>query len=273
MITELQKQDFHKCLNVLNEQGQLEAKAIAMSVNPGRIFVDKPSAPTTGMIWLGNNDGFILFGDDSNQQFNGALNAFIDEVITPDAKKVGLKWFEVVGNHEKWNATIETLFKHRTLGSWNQKVYTLNEQSYQRKGELSLPQGYTIHKINEQLYGESTIQNITFLHETIEEFWSSPEQFFNNGIAYGAFWGNEIVSICYSGFVVNNIHCVGIETLAEHQGKKLAQILAHYFVQDCFENGMTVYWDCMEGNKPSVAVAEKIGFHNTFNYVGYEFSF
>ncbi|WP_408057173.1 GNAT family N-acetyltransferase [Ureibacillus acetophenoni] len=39
------------------------------------------------------------------------------------------------------------------------------------------------------------------------------------------------------------------------------------------ERGMFPYRDCMEGNKPSVAVAEKIGFKNVFNYVGYEFQF
>lgn len=271
MITELKREDFHKCLHLLNEQGQLEGKAIVLGVNPGRIFVDTPSAPKTGMIWLGNNDGFILFGDEENQQFNAALNLFIDEIITPDAKKVGLNCFEVVGNHEKWNETIETLFKHRRIGKWNQKVYTLDENSYTCESKLLLPQGYTVHKINEQLYEKNTINNIAFLHETIEEFWSSSKHFFKDGIAYGAFSSNEIVSICHSGFVVNDIHCVGIETLAEHQGKKLAQILAHYYVQDCFANDMTVYWDCMEGNKPSVAVAEKLGFRNTFNYIGYEF--
>ncbi|MGD2197238.1 GNAT family N-acetyltransferase [Lysinibacillus fusiformis] len=30
------------------------------------------------------------------------------------------------------------------------------------------------------------------------------------------------------------------------------------------------YWDCMDMNKPSIAIAEKIGFRNMFHYTGYE---
>ena len=56
--------DFYKCLNLLNEHGQLEAKAIVIGVNPGRIFVDNPVTPKSGLIWFGNNDGFMFIGDE-----------------------------------------------------------------------------------------------------------------------------------------------------------------------------------------------------------------
>ena len=272
MITELVQNDFYKCINLLNEKGQLEAKAIVMGINPGRIFVDDFVIPTTGLIWLGNNDGFILIGDECNKRFNEEINPFIDDVILPEAKKVGLNWFEVVGNHERWNDTIEKLFNHRNIGSWNQKVYTLEKQRYKGESEPLLLEGYHVHKINKSFYESKSIQNMNFLHNIIDEFWSSPAQFFKEGIAYGIIFNNEIVSLCFSGFVVENFHCVGIETLEAHQGKKLAQVLAHTYVKDCFENNIVPYWDCMEGNKPSVAVAENLGFCNTFNYIGYEFS-
>ena len=272
LITELRQHDFYKCLNLLNEQGQLEAKAIVIGVNPGRIFVDNPVKPKSGLIWLGNNDGFMLIGDECNTQFNEQLNPFIDDVILPEANKIGLKWFEVIGNHERWNDTIERLFEHRSLSSWNQKVYTLEKQHYKSEREPLLPEGYSVQRVNKSFYGNGSIQNMDFLHNIIEEFWASPAQFFKEGIAYGIVFDNKLVSLCFSGFVVENFHCVGIETLEAHQGKKLAQVLAHTYVKDCFENNIVPYWDCMEGNKPSVAIAEKLGFSNTFNYIGYEFS-
>lgn len=70
MIIELQKSDFWKYRPILNEQGQIEAKAVVEGVNSGRIFVDDDTSPTTGIIWLGNNDGFIFFGDSKNKRFN-----------------------------------------------------------------------------------------------------------------------------------------------------------------------------------------------------------
>ena len=275
MITELKKLELYKCKNMLYDQGQLEGRAVIEGVNPGRVFVDDIHSPTTGLIWLGNNDGFIFFGDENNEAFNNELNAFIDQIITPEALKVGLHWFEGVGNHPSWNKTIERLLNNRDLGSWNQRVYTLQKEDYTYKQELIIAKGYKVVKISKQLYEnkEHAIKNIDFLHNKILAFWSSSEAFFNRGLGYCILYKNEIVSVCLSGFVAGNVHCIDIETLEAHQGKKLAQKIAQSFVEDCLTNNMVPYWDCMESNKPSITVAENIGFTSAFNYTGYEFPF
>ncbi len=275
MITELEKSQFHLCKGLLNEQGQLEAKAVVEGANPGRVFVDDMDTPTSGLIWLGNHDGFIFFGDEKNERFNHEVNHFIDTVITPEARKAGLFWFEAIGNHEKWDEMLEKLFAHRKLGSWNQRVYTLQQSDYKSSGALPVEQGYRVVKISETLYHnrDHSIKNIAFLHRKILEFWSSPECFFREGIGYCIICNDEIVSVCFSGFVVGNVHCIDIETLQAHQGKKLAQKAAAAYAEDCLEHNLVPYWDCMESNKPSIAVAENLGFRIQLNYKGYEFPF
>lgn len=275
MISELKKFEFYKCKKLLYEQGQLEAKAVIEGVNPGRVFVDDIGFPTSGLIWLGNNDGFIFIGDEKNESFNNELNNFIDKIIIPEAIKVGLNWFEGIGNHRKWNSTIQKVLKSRKLGSWNQRVYTLQKDDYKCDYELAVEQGYKVVKICEALFenNDYSIKNIKFLHSKILEFWSSPETFFSEGLGYCMIYKDEIVSICFSGFVVGNVHAVTIETLEEHRGKKLAQKIAKPFVNDCLNNNIVPYWDCMESNNPSIAVAENIGFKNVFNYIGYDFPF
>ncbi|WP_155592265.1 GNAT family N-acetyltransferase [Lysinibacillus cavernae] len=273
MIVESDKAEYSKCRKLLNEQGQLEAIAVVEKINPGRIFVDNSNQPTSGLIWLGNNDGFIFFGNEQNEGFNNELNHFIDNVIIPEAKKVQLKWFEGIGNHEKWDNIIAKVFEHRKLGSWNQWVYTLQQGNYKGQSEPIIDQGYKVIKISNTLLKNSdySIKNIEFLQSKIVEFWSSMDTFLNKGMGYCIIYQNEVVSTCFSGFVVGNVHCIDIETLEAHQGKKLAQKLAHSFVKDCLRNNIVPYWDCMEMNKSSVAVAENIGFERVFNYVGYEF--
>ena len=275
MISELKKAEFLLCKDLLNEQGQLEAKAVIEGVNPGRVFVDDYKTPTTGLVWLGNNDGFLFIGDERNEKFNAEINHFIDTVITPEARKVDLAWFEGVGNHKKWDKVIEKLFEHRKLGCWNQRVYTLQKDDYKRNYPLPIEHGYSVVKISDTLYSntDQAMTNIEFLYSKIAEFWSSAEEFFQEGIGYCIVCKNEIVSVCFSGFVVDNVHCIDIETLEEHQGKKLAQRVAAAFVEDCLDNNLVPYWDCMESNKPSVGVAENLGFRNRFNYKGYEFPF
>ncbi len=203
------------------------------------------------------------------------MNSFIDNVIIREARKVGLTCFEAIGNHSKWNETIERMFQHRELKSWNQRVYTLKEEDYEGNHEPKIEQGYTVLKMSKTLYENQrdSLKNIEFLQSKILEFWSSPERFFNEGIGYCIVYDDLIVSVCFSGFVFENIHCIDIETIEGHKGKKLAQKIAHSFVKDCLENDIIPYWDCMELNKPSVAVVETVGFTNVFNYVGYYFPF
>ncbi|WP_424474940.1 GNAT family N-acetyltransferase [Oceanobacillus kimchii] len=190
-----------------------------------------------------------------------------------EALKLGLNWFEAIGNHNKWDETIKRVFENRNIGSWNQRVYSLQKNDYKDNYIQPIAQGYSIVKISEKLYNNSprSIENMDFFHSKILEFWSSPEKFLRNGIGYCIIYKNEIVSVCFSGFVANKIHCMDIETLEEHRGNKLAQRVALTFVEECMDKHLIPYWDCMESNKPSIAVAESIGLKNVFNYKGYEF--
>ncbi|PDY35867.1 GNAT family N-acetyltransferase [Bacillus wiedmannii] len=275
MISELNKNDFYQCNGLVNEKGQLEVKAVIAGVNPGRIFVDNIYSPNSGLIWLGNNDGFFFIGSSENEKFNNEISSFIDKVIEPEARKVGLNCFEAIGNHSKWNKTIEKIFQHRKLKSWNQRVYTLKREEYEDHYGPKIEQGYTVLKMSKALYENQggSLKNIEFLQLKILEFWPSLNSFFNKGIGYCIVFDNMIVSVCFSGFVFENIHCIDIETIEGHQGRKLAQRIAHSFVKECLENNIIPYWDCMELNKPSVAVVENVGFTNVFNYVGYYFLF
>ncbi|MBR3118317.1 GNAT family N-acetyltransferase [Oceanobacillus profundus] len=275
MISELKKDKFYKCKYLLSDQGLLEARAVIEGVNPGRVFVDDMDTPASGLVWLGNNDGFIFIGNEKNERFNKDLNHFIDTIIMPEATEVELKWFEGIGEHRKWDATIKEVFKKRKLGSWNQRVYTLHKDDYSYNDEFSITQGYKLMKVCKDIFENkgNSIKNIAFLRSKILESWSSSETFFHNGMGYCMIYKNEIVSLCFSGFVAGNVHAVTIETIEEHRGKKLAQNIAKAFVNDCLDNNKIPYWDCMESNKSSIAVAENIGFRNIFNYIGYEFSF
>lgn len=275
MISELTRDAFYMCRDLLYEDGQIEAKAVIEGINPGRVFVDDRDSPTTGIIWLGNNDGFIFIGNEKNDSFNSELNQFIDSVIRVEAKKVGLGFFEGIGNHPKWNETILKLFEHRQVGSWKQRVYILESKDYRKIYEPDMEPGYDMVKIDESLFEnkDGSIQNITEIQDKVSENWASIEMFFQEGIGYGIVHENNIVSTCLSGFVVEKTHSINIQTLEKHRGKKLAQKLAHAFVQACFKREYTPYWDCMESNKPSIAIAENVGFKKSFTYLGYDFYF
>jgi GNAT superfamily N-acetyltransferase len=273
MVTELNADEFYKCKHFLQDSRLLEVSAVIERINPGRIFADDPDNPASALIWLGNNDGFIFTGDENNERFNSRIKDFIDKELAPEAKSAGLKWFEGAGSHPGWNRVLEKICEGRKWSSWSQRVYKLEEQNYVSTEPL-IDHNYEVVKINKALLDRvNLINNTEFLDEKILGFWSSYDKFFEYGIGYCIKYENEIVTICMSDFVAGNIHTIGIETLKKHEGKKLAQKAVHRVVKECFSQGYTPYWDCMESNKPSIAVAEAIGFQKINTYTGYEFPF
>ncbi|MBX0358475.1 GNAT family N-acetyltransferase [Halobacillus sp. Nhm2S1] len=275
MIRELDKSEFYKCEKLINGEGHLEVKAVIEGNNPGRIFVDHIDSPKTGIIWLGNNDGFFFIGDEENEGFNNHINDFIDKVIFPEAQKLRLNNFIAIGNHPGWEKIIERVFKHRQMQKSNQKVYTMWENHYKDNNEPSISQDYTVLKIDNELIEDknNSLENIGFLRSKISEFWSSPEDFYQKGIGYCIVYKNKVASLCFSGFVAEKVHGIDIETIEVHQGNKLGQKAAHCVLKDSLSKGMIPYWDCEEANKPSNIIAQNIGLENYFNYTVYIFPF
>lgn len=271
MISELDKSEYYKCEELLGKEGLLEAKAVIEGGHPGRVFVDDVNAPASGVIWLGSNNGFIFIGNEDTEGFNFELNGFFNSVVRTDYEKVGFSAFEAIGYHSKWEETIKKVFRENAVG-YDQKVYELQKQHYRKENEPVIEPGYEVIKITRDTFN-APYENIGFLQSKILEFWPALEQFLNDGVGYMAVYEQEIASVCFSGVVAGDVHGIDIETLPHHQGKKLAQKVAYSFVKDCLENQITPYWDCMEVNKPSVSVAENIGFQNTFNYIWYRIPF
>ena len=273
MIGELDKTEFFKCTKLINEEGHLEVKAVIEGNNPGRIFVDDTTSPNTGLIWLGNHDGFFFIGDEENERFNNHINDFIDQVIFPEAKKLKINNFIAIGHHPRWEKTIERVFEHRNMQKSNQNVYKFEKSHRKDHNAPSISDDYQAFQMNKELYHntDSSLENIEFLRSEILEFWTSPQEFFQRGLGYGIVYQNKIVSLCFSGFVAENVHGIDIETLEDHQGEKVGQKAARCFVEDCVNKGIIPYWDCEATNQPSNAIAGNIGLEHFSNYFVYIF--
>ncbi|MEW4327110.1 GNAT family N-acetyltransferase [Rossellomorea marisflavi] len=274
MIIELDRSEFHTCKGLIHEQGHLEIKAVLERINPGRVFVDDPQTPTTGLVWLGNHDGFFFIGSETNPAFNQEINGFIDDVIGPEAKAQDVQSFIGIGHHERWEPVIREVFGHRGLEVFQQKVYGLETEHLRDSEPAALEEGYRLVKLSRDLYEnrDGVITNPDFLQSKILEFWATPEDFFQEGMGYAVMHHDEVVSLCFSGFLAGDQHTIDIETLEEHQGKGLGLAVAHRVINEGLKQGLRPYWDCMEINTPSNAIARRLGLVNVFDYEVYMFS-
>jgi RimJ/RimL family protein N-acetyltransferase len=80
-----------------------------------------------------------------------------------------------------------------------------------------------------------------------------------------------MVSLCFTGFIYQSTHGVDIETIDGYRGKDLAKKTAYLLARECLDHGESLYWDCMEVNYPSNAIALKLGFTLFHQYHCYEY--
>ncbi|PFA25148.1 MULTISPECIES: GNAT family N-acetyltransferase [Bacillus cereus group] len=273
MIYELQKDQFINCKHLLNKERHIEVPAIIEGNNSGRIFVDNVSEPRSALVWLGNLDGFVFIGDANHTMFNLEIKKVLTEQIAQEAARLDLKWFEGFGYQVGWDNAIREILCEQSYEESNQKVYKLYESTYKTYNEPAIDATYTVLKVTKENIVIYSLLEQSFFVSQITSFWDSVESFFEKGIGHVILHENQVVSLCFSGFVSGNTHTANIETIPEHRGKNLAKKVAHAFVQECFKQGYEPYWDCMEVNKPSIAIAESLGFTNIFDYTVYEYQF
>lgn len=219
VIYELEQDQFIRCKHLVQQERHLDVQAIIEGNNPGRVFVDHVDLPQSGLVWFGNLDGFVFIGNPNNESFNCEIKQFLNEEIAQEAIELGVHWFEGFGHGTNWDDTIKKILSGYSYEESNQKVYKLYENQYQIQNEPKMDEGYTLLEITEENVITNRLYDNSFFVAQLSLFWSSMEAFFEKGIGYAVMYKNEVVSICFSGFVSGNTHAVAIETVEEHRGK------------------------------------------------------
>ncbi|WP_166805785.1 GNAT family N-acetyltransferase [Jeotgalibacillus sp. R-1-5s-1] len=269
-MKELAKHQFELCEPLLRKQGSVEVRAVIEGINEGRVFVDQLDSPSSAVVWLGNLDGFYVIGDEKNEMFNRKLKDFMDLVAGPDALAQGIGIAEILSYHPGWNDVLDEIFSERKSETWEQAVYIYNKKKKPKKALL--PPGYEVKYMQEAIHvADYTSRRL--IHNKIKEFWSSKESFFEKGIGFCVMKGQQVASVCMTGYRAGNIHAIEIETFMTFEQKGLATAAATAFVEECIAEKMMPYWDCQVENLPSVKTAERTGFIPVFTYRGIEFEF
>ena len=248
-----------------------EALAIVDGNNPGWVFVDDLNSPSAALVWAQGIEGFYLEGDANSKIFLRELNIYTEQVLKPRLTDLGITWLEISGD-KNWNPVIEKVYNKRILERSQQWVYTLPPTTHESFMQPKLVGNCELKIIDRHLFVDLSAESKKFLLPRLSEFWGSLDAFLNTGLGYVLVDRDEIVSLCFSGFVAGNIHAIDIETKESHRRKGYAEIVSHAFLADCMKRQFRPHWDCMAGNTASVRLAEKLGFRKSHVYTLYSFS-
>jgi RimJ/RimL family protein N-acetyltransferase len=247
-----------------------EARAVIEGNNPGWVFVDDPNTPKTALVWAHGIKGFYLVGDADSTIFLESLNDYIDQVLKPRLDHLGETWIEISGG-ENWNSVIESTYKNRNLESGQQWVYKLKPMKNEAAVQPEIPGDCKLLRIDRRLLVDFSEIKEESLLSKLKLFWGSENAFLKAGIGYLLVCGEEITSLCFSGFVAGNTHAIDIETRASHRRKGYAEKSARAFIEECVMRNLQPHWDCMAENVSSAQLAEKIGLTRSHTYTLYSF--
>ncbi|MCA1295423.1 GNAT family N-acetyltransferase [Paenibacillus sp. alder61] len=238
-----------------------EVLSIIERNNPGAIYVDQLLNPRSALVWSQGIQGFYLIGDYRNDYFNQSLDGFIAEYIEPRMKATSLTHLEISGHHEKWD--FESMFASRKLYQFEQLVLEMRKEPVETIENTGT---YQIINLKTDEWNNGSIRNVELINSHIDLFWSSKEEFKKKGYGYAALDESEVIGVCYSSFVTNQTHAIGIETVPRYQNKGVGTYLGYRLVKDIRDSGYTPYWDCSLDNEASKRLACRLGFEQVHRY-------
>lgn len=115
------------------------------------------------------------------------------------------------------------------------------------------------------------IQKKDFSHDLVTEeteiFWNNADDFLESSIGTIALTeGNQFLGVCSSVSDSDNFYEINIEVSKDYRNKGIGYAMAYRFIQECYIRGKKPHWDSLERNKPSGALAKKLGFLQAGKY-------
>lgn len=223
--------------------------------------MDNFEYPNIALVESASVGGFAFLGDIRTEEQGELLGYFLKEELFPLLQSRGINGFEFSADHKHVAKQILSMFQDKEIGQ-EQEFSHRNDKTIS-SSEISLPQGYTLHQVDDKLWESlhgNELANGHFLANKIKVSWNSFDDFMNKSIAFCITYENHIVAVIVGTARFNDTLAIDIETIQEHQGKGLAFILTMSFVNECVTRGLNAQWDCVESNVKSKKLAEKAGF-------------
>ena len=226
---------------------ELDTSIIACLDNVmGNVFADDNKHPKSAMAVVG---AFAFYAGEPNLELLRAK---------PD------RWMIVVPQNKAWEELIENNFP-----AYKRIRYALKKDTKFDRNKLeaiagALPEGYSFHKIDEEIY------DLCLKDEMFEEcvsVFESKEKYLELGRGFAVMKDGKIVSAASSYSRFRKGIDIEIDTVKDERHKGLGSAVAAKLILSCLDEGLYPSWDA--ANKMSVRLAEKLGYEFSHEYVCY----
>ncbi|HLZ09311.1 MAG TPA: GNAT family N-acetyltransferase, partial [Chloroflexota bacterium] len=243
-----------------NPHLRLVIRSVLQGNSPARIWVDRPIAPQTALMW-DLRHCIYLTGDAQRAASSGAFQGFLTD-IAAEAKAAGIHNFRVCYSDSSWEAAVQEILP--ALRRRNHVLLKLDPGH--GPGPSRLPDGFRTASIDRQLLDAVKLKNLNLVLDEISGGWPTVARFLEYGFGVAVRNDEAVVCWCTAEYVSEGRCGVGIETIPAYQGRGLATNAATAFVAECATRGITAYWESWRDNHPSLRVAQRVGFQPLYDF-------
>lgn len=245
-VFKLERKDYKKVINLVKSQDELSVFSVINGENPGTIYANNIINPTAALIKTSECN--LIAGNPNDEVFNSQVSEELDF------------WDQLVPDSLEWMDKIPTIHKNNFIRKYRRRHYVLSNDNFVDCTD-PLKIGYILEKVNISFLKESSLENSEILLEVLTESWGSKENFKKHGTGYLVRNDKIIVSWVLSDCSFEKTIAIGIHTDKRYRRNGFGKIAASATVRDCFAKGYKkIDWLCVDSNKGSISIAEKLGF-------------
>jgi RimJ/RimL family protein N-acetyltransferase len=236
----------------------LSIESILAGSSPGRVFVDDVKKPRTAVAWFKRR--LFLAGNRTNETINVALNRLFTNVYYPEmiAAGLGQSAFTMVYT-PGWDRVMDVVLAGKNPLRGQRHCYRLDPSKTDWK--VRLPREFKLRWVDAALLADSTLTNLDYVTNEMVSERASVEDFLEKSFGTCVVKDNEIVGWCMTEYNTENRCELGIATADEFQRQGLATTGASATMREAARRGYTeIGWVCDVDNKPSMILAQKLGF-------------
>jgi RimJ/RimL family protein N-acetyltransferase len=116
------------------------------------------------------------------------------------------------------------------------------------------------------------------LYDRIEEtysavlrlFWPERQAFISEGLGYCLVHREQIASVCFTAFVGAGECDISLSTSRDFRGRGYATLTTTALIEAWLAKGLSPQWHTTPDNAASIAIASKMGFEETGEFLMYD---
>ncbi len=256
MITEIKKEDRSVLVPLFSDTEETMILSCIQG-HMGKAFADNAGNPHCAQIMVGD---FCFFaGDFLRPEAQELVRNIPQEFLSDTILMIPLC--------SGWGDLIEKVYSGRfekTTRYAVKKEPDVFGREYLEKAACTLPDGFTLCLMDEDLYYRSLAEDFS---KDFCSLFDSAEDFVHRGLGVCALYQDKIVAGASSYSVYDGGIEIEVDTHPDFRRRGLALACAAKLILECLDRGLYPSWDA--ATPISAALAQKLGYHLDFSYLTY----